>query len=222
MTARVAILAAMPSELRPIQRALRARGESAAGVTTALIGVGTASARRATEELLEHDGPFDLVVVIGISGGVVDGCRIGDVIVPATVRHHESGVEHSAAPLTSLPNDGVLLTTDELILDPDEVATLAGDGVVGLDMETSAVAEVCAAHGVPWAAVRAISDRPVDGLVDAAVGGMARPDGRPDLGAVGRYLARRPWRITRLARLGRDASTAARAAAQAGVGAINP
>jgi adenosylhomocysteine nucleosidase len=82
-------------------------------------------------------------------------------------------------------------------------------------METVAVAEVCVAAGVPWSAVRAISDRADDDSVNDDVIGLVKPDGSPDVGKSLRYLVRHPGQIPHLAALGRDATAAARTAARA-------
>ena len=74
------------------------------------------------------------------------------------------------------------------------------EAVVALDMETAAVAVVCEERNVPWSAFRAISDRPRDKLVDAAVWEMTGPDGSADPDALRRYLATDPDARTRLAR----------------------
>ena len=87
-------------------------------------------------------------------------------------------------------------------------------------METAAVAAVCERRGCPFTAFRAISDNATDGSVDAAVAGMLHPDGTPDTGAALRYMVRKPWRIPRLLRLGRDSQRAAKAAADAAIAAL--
>jgi hypothetical protein len=73
---------------------------------------------------------------------------------------------------------------------------------------------------VPWSVFRALSDHVDEELVDDAVFGLSRADGSPDLGAVLRYVARRPWRIPRLVRLGRDTSAATTTAARAAIDAV--
>jgi hypothetical protein len=62
---------------------------------------------------------------------------------------------------------------------------------------------------------RAISDRASDDLVDSEIFGMAKPDGSPDYWAALRFIARRPWILPRLIRIGRDAQRAADVAAEA-------
>jgi hypothetical protein len=100
-----------------------------------------------------------------------------------------------SAQLGDLPPRGRLVTSDRLVTGLDEAAELKQSGVVGLDMETAAIAAVCERRGCPWSVFRAISDRVSDGTTDPAVLALAGPDGRGDARAVARYLLARPWRM---------------------------
>jgi adenosylhomocysteine nucleosidase len=113
-------------------------------------------------------------------------------------------------------------TADELITDLDALARLRARGVVSLDMETAAVAQVCAARGVPWSVFRAISDRATDGRIDEAVFRLSNQDGTPNGRAIVRYFARHPGRVPRMVRLARGARTAAETAADAAIRACSP
>ncbi|HVM40040.1 MAG TPA: hypothetical protein VM618_04575 [Acidimicrobiia bacterium] len=227
----VGILAPMTSEMAPIVRLLALRRTStpdgtfwsgdAGGVrvTAALAGVGPAPAADATRRLLRRAAP-DHVVVVGVTGGLDPRLRVGDLVVPAVVRDAASQAEWRPTLLPGLDASGVMLTTAEFLTDEVVLAGLAEDGVVSLDMEAAAVAAVCAEQGVAWSVVRAVSDRPSDGLVDEAIFGLTRPDGRPDLGAVARLLLRHPTRVRTLARIARDLRVATNAAARAAVDAV--
>jgi nucleoside phosphorylase len=210
---RVAFVTAMDLELRPLARLLPP------DAVTAVIGVGPAAARRATESLLTRCA-VDHVVVVGVAGGVDPELEIGELVMPKIVVDRETGATFEHRPINAAATRGTMLTCRAPILDMALIANLPMEGVVALDMETAAVADVCEARGVPWSVFRAISDRPVDGLVDAAVAGLARADGSPDLPAVARYVLRRPWAVPKLVRLGRDLNKATSAAARAAVDAI--
>jgi adenosylhomocysteine nucleosidase len=224
---RVGLLAPMQQELAPLRRKLRLRrvrkGErrlyvgiaGGAEVVAALAGIGTVAARAASEWLLREAKP-DHVMVVGIAGGVDAAQRIGALIAPERVTD-ASGREYIPVQLGALPPRGVLLTSDTLVTGAAEAAALAARGVVGLDMETAAIAAVCEARGCPWSVVRAISDRVTDGTTDPAVLALAGPDGSGDPGAIARYLLARPWRVVRLARLARGTQLAANTAADAAI-----
>jgi nucleoside phosphorylase len=222
----------MRMELRPVVRALRSTrvvvGDEhlhrarvgRADVGAAMIGVGPAAAARNTARLLEA-WPADLVLVSGIAGAVDPHLDIGTVVAPDTVVDRSSGRRFHPTPLSNVATSGTIATSEELILDDEGLAQLSSDGVIAVDMETSAVADACTARGCGWAAFRAISDRPTDGLVDDAVFSMLKPDGRADPWTAARFIVTHPWRIPHLARLGRDSTLAARRAAHAAVAACS-
>jgi adenosylhomocysteine nucleosidase len=227
----ILVLAPMRSELRPVVRQLRATAAHVPGatvayrasldpasVTAALIGVGPAAARQATERLLDA-GSYDHVVVSGIAGGIGPEAEIGALITPAEVEDLSTGTRFEpVTPAGHVPK-GAIATTADLITDDGAVAALVERGIVGLDMETSAVADVCQQRGVPWSVFRVVSDRPQDGLLEPGVFEILERDGSVNLGRAARYIARNPMRIGALARLGRDSSAAARRAAREAVAA---
>ncbi len=107
-----------------------------------------------------------------------------------------------------------------MLAGPAAIDELRAAGGSAVDMETAAVAEACEAQGVSWSVLRAVSDIVADGLVDPAILGLTRPDGRTDPGAVTRYVLRRPWAVPRLARLGRGTSRAVRTVTRAAIAAV--
>lgn len=230
---RVALLAPMRSELRPLVRVLALRRDrsgdgalwsGAAGgvaIVATMTGIGMGAAARATGRILDSAG-VDHVVVVGIAGGIGPSVEIGDLVVPERVIDLASGTEHRPHPLGGSAPRGTLVTWDGLLVDPERMARLAREGVVAIDMETAAVAAVCERRGCPWSVFRAISDRADDASVDQAVFGLAGPDGGPNLPALARFLLTRPWRIPQLARLARGMRLAADAAATAAVRALEP
>ena len=166
--------------------------------------------------------PVARVVVVGITGALEEATALGSLVLPEVVVHGPSGRRYTPAPLGPGKPAGVMWTSDELITDPAELARLRGLGVVALDMETAAVAEVCEARGVPWSVFRAISDRANDGSVDDEIFSLSHQDGTPDTDAVERYLAEHPERLAALAELGRQAERAAGLAADAALAALAP
>jgi adenosylhomocysteine nucleosidase len=216
----------MPSELRPVVKAFGLRrGRSGtldghigqageADVVATTTGIGTEPATAATRRMLDG-GRVDHVVVVGIAGAIGPTVAVRDLVIPELVVDWPEGREHRPAPLGPLVGAGTIVTSDEYGYPPEVIADFVARGVVAVDMETVAVARVCAEAGVPWSVVRAISDRADDETVDQEVISLVKPDGSPDLGQSLRYLVRHPGRISRLAALGRDASAAARAAASA-------
>lgn len=224
---RVAVLAAMRSELRPFVRAagLRREGDVLTGVVgshdvvATIMGVGMDGAARTTERVLAA-ADVGRVIVIGIAGGIDTSLPIGHVLTPELVVDWEAGSEYRPTPWDGVTPAGSLVTFNNFDVEIERMAELLARGFAAVDMETAAVAAVCETRGCAWSAFRAISDNATDGSVDAGTAALVRPDGTPDLGGAVRYVLRRPWRIPRLARLGRDAGRAARAAAGAAIAAL--
>jgi hypothetical protein len=107
------------------------------------------------------------------------------------------------------------MTTDGLLSDEVAWRPIFESGFGAVDMEAAGVAEACEHAGVDWSVYRGISDRPDENIVDQAVFGLSKADGRPDLRALGRYLVRDPRRIRALTHLNRCMGRAAGAAATA-------
>jgi adenosylhomocysteine nucleosidase len=228
MAAVIALLCAMPLELRPLRRRLRLR-KTALGhvgrigdrqVIATVSGVGTASARAATARLLDAVD-VEWAIVVGIAGAIGNQIPIGTLVFPYLVVDGADGLAHQPTPLRVGTPYGKLWTTDELLVDRAQHADMRLDGVLAVDMETAAVAKVCGDRGVPWSVVRGISDRASDGTVDAEIFGLTHADGRPNLLAVGRYLVRHPDGLPRLLRLARGSRLAAERAADAAIMAVS-
>ncbi|HLG00451.1 MAG TPA: hypothetical protein VI916_08260 [Acidimicrobiia bacterium] len=223
----VGVFAPMPSELRPVVRAFgldatrigeidayvgTVAGTHVVAVTT---GMGTALASAAADGLLEALA-VDHALVVGIAGGVT--AQIGDLLVPETVVDGASGAEYRAHPFGGSALRGRVSTSDEFIVDPARLRALADAGVEAVDMETAAIAAVCEQRAIPWTAFRVISDMATES--EEAILGLANADGSPNALAALRYMARKPWRVPYLVRLGRDSARAADAAAGAASAAV--
>jgi adenosylhomocysteine nucleosidase len=229
--ARVAIIAPMPNELRPVVRmlGLRRTGQrdgrpvytgtvDGAEVVATRSGIGRALAEEATEQLLGAT-EVDRVIVVGIAGGLEPVSAVGDVIVPEAAVDEATGERFRATPVGGVTAKGVLRTGDgsDYGLGDGDVARLQDEGFTALDMETAAVARVCERRGIPWLAFRAISDMAGDSSLGPVVMTLVNPDGSPRAWPSIRFLLGHPHKIPHLVRLGRDARAATVAAAEAAV-----
>jgi nucleoside phosphorylase len=219
---RIGLVAPMPSELRPLVKALgmkRVRDDDPTmyvGIagTKELVattsGMGTKLATEATERLLELL-PFDHVMVVGIAGGM-GASAVGDVIAPEVVVDDVSGAEFRPTYLDpSTMVRGKLVTHDDFDMSAERTAQLVRDGFVAVDMETAAVGAVCERRNTPWSVVRVISD--LVGVTPGDVVDLAHADGSPKLVAGVRYMFRHPTRVPGLLKLGRESIVAANTAA---------
>ncbi len=228
----VAVLAPMPLELDAVVAAFGLEPSGGDGdtwtgrvgrttVTAALCGMGPATARESTVDLLDRceatGAPVDHVMVVGICGGLDPAVAVGTLLVPDRIVDHLSGTVFRHRPPGGGAATGAIVTTVDVSFDHDLSRRLFEDGALGVDMESSAVAEVCEERGCPWSVERCISDRWVDGLLDPRVVALTRADGTVDLDALARLLADEPELASRLERLGNDAVLAAQRAAEAAV-----
>jgi adenosylhomocysteine nucleosidase len=224
----IAILTAMPMELKPVVkrlgltesrrggRTLRTGTVGSTEVVATYTGMGPDNARRVTTEVLDITDAGQ-VIVIGIAGGVDPALAIGDVVVPEVVVDRDTGRQFHSTALPGTTPKGLIVTGEGLSLGPELPDEIKALGITAVDMETSAMAEVAESRGRPWCAFRSISDRESDGLVDDEVFHLSAMDGSPDLKAVTRFVAKHPGKVPTLVRLARDSYKATAAAAEAGV-----
>jgi adenosylhomocysteine nucleosidase len=228
---RVAFVCALPMELAPLRRRLHLQRRRLASLTVhegtlggrpvvaVVSGMGTARAGVQTERLLDTL-EVEHVVVVGIAGAIEEEAAIGALVLPEEVADAASGARYRPDPLGPGAPRGILWTSDALITDAADIARLRDDGVVALDMETAAVAEVCTRRETAWSVFRCFSDRTTDAVVDDEVLRLSRPDGTPDARAVLSYVARRPGRIPALVATARDAKVATERAAESAIEAV--
>ncbi len=229
---RTAFICAMPMELQPLVRKLSLTKTESGDVAmysgtldghevvAIVTGMGTELALAGARRLLDAIA-IDRVVVVGITGAVENLTPIGTLILPEVVVNSATGSEHRPDPLGDGTPNGTMWTTDVLLTEPGAVADLRARGVVSLDMETAAIAELCEERKIPWSVFRVISDRATDGSIDEEVFHLSHQDGTPDGRAVVRYFLRHPGRIPRMARLAKGAKLATETAADAAIRACS-
>lgn len=177
----IAVLFALAREAGPFRKAARALP----GVSVHVSGVGHRAAREAAQRLVGAKPA--LVIAAGFCGALAPHLRVGDVV-----------------------RSPRLLTVDHLVCDPAEKRRLSAS-FDAVDMESSAVEEVCAAAGVPFRAVRAVSDTADTALSPELVRLLA--GGNVSVWRACAALVRRPALLREFARLARDTKIAARALA---------
>ena len=183
-------------------------------VTAIHIGMGPPLTRKATTRLFDtamaDNVPIDHVMVAGICGGLDPDIEVGTLINPEFITDHTSGTSYRHSPPGDTPLVGKLMTTEQVTLDVSVSQRFFGDGFVAVDMESSAVAEVCEARGCGWSVYRCIGDRYFDGLFDQRIVQATNPDGSGNAEAITRLIAAEPDLAAKLARLSRDTTRAAR------------
>jgi adenosylhomocysteine nucleosidase len=228
----VAFVCAMPMELTPLKRRLSlTKGKigpldayhgslDGRSVVAMVTGMGTELATRGLEQLTASL-ELERVVVVGITGAIHPETPIGTLILPAVVTNSATGATFRPDPLGDGQPSGTMWTTDTITTDPDVLAGLRAGGVISLDMETAAIAEVCERRHIPWSVFRAISDRATDGSVDEEVFRLSNQDGTTNAKAVAAYMVKHPGRISTMARMGREVKVATERAADAAIQAVS-
>jgi nucleoside phosphorylase len=187
-------------------------------VTAVHIGMGPALTRAALARLLDPSAPsyrpVDHIMIAGICGGLDPDLEVGTLIHAETIVDHASGAEYAHRPPGDVPLRGKIVTTEEATMNHDLSRSFFAMGCLGVDMENSAVAEVCEARGIPWSVYRCIGDRYFDGLLDERILAVANQDGSGNFDALNELLEAEPQIKDNLDRLSRDTSMAARLAAE--------
>jgi adenosylhomocysteine nucleosidase len=198
-----------------------AGGVGGSDVTAIHIGMGPPVTRSSVARLFDDSLPdgahVDHVMIAGICGGLDPGLEVGTLINPELVIDHASGTAYRHTPPGDEAAAGKLITTEQVTLDPALSRRFWEDGCVAVDMESSAVAEVCEANGCPWSVYRCIGDRHFDGLIDERLLALTNPDGSGNRAELERLIESEPDVAAKLERLTRDTTLAARLAAEAAV-----
>ncbi len=177
----IAILVAVRQELKPILRRadtdLVVRQEhldfhegTLGGQPVALLalGIGKECARIAAEMTIHCYRP-DLVISAGFGGGLQPDVQAGDIVVGTEIldlrKDQGSRITWDSTHKPVRPDR--IMTTDEMVLRAENKARIGkATGALSVDMETSAVAAVCAARKTDFLAVRCITDNVDENLPD--------------------------------------------------------
>ena len=167
------------------------------------------------------------LISFGVAGGLAPDlppgtCVVGSAILSGTAR---MPTDHgwSQKLLAAIPDavHGLLVGVSAPIAHTAAKRALyMKTGALAVDMESHIVAGVAAAHGLPLAAIRVITDPAVRALPEAAVAAM-RPNGTTDIAAMIRSVMKRPQELPALLRTALDAR-AARATLMRGRQVLGP
>ena len=127
-----------------------------------LTGMGKERVRKSLRAVLRTSRP-QLLISAGFAGGTRPGCRVGDLLMASEVHDLSSGKRWKPGwcptRLDGRVAVGPFITVESPLSRPEEKEQAGRTfGAVGVDMETSAVAEAASDHGVPWIGLRAVLD----------------------------------------------------------------
>lgn len=145
----------------------------------AVSGIGKVAAALTASNMIYSFSP-DLIINIGVSGGLDRSLKVGDWVLGTDLRYHDfwSGDElcdnndpmvphvyHSDFSIAGRQKGcvkGLLCCGDQFIVDKDELAAIKEQypEALAVDMESAAIAQTCEAYNVKFLCMRQISDTP--------------------------------------------------------------
>lgn len=165
MNTRAAVIFALYWESRPFAKRLgigfigslpKVVSAQEGGIVIARSGIGTENSKKTAERIINEYHP-DLIISAGFCGALVDGLKIGDVIV------------------SDLKDRKLFCSAKPLFTCEDKTAAFRREGAIAVDMESSGVAEAAAAAGVRFLAVKAVSDTLLEELPRSILGFLSVP-----------------------------------------------
>jgi adenosylhomocysteine nucleosidase len=169
---RIAIIAALERELAPLVKNWQVVTSSYEGreytffeadyAVAVCGGIGYESARRAAEAVTAKYSP-GVFLSAGVVGALVPDLHVGDTVFPLVVVDTQDGSRRETAiPDTPMGNSPlartVLVTYPEIARVAQKQQLAKSYGAHAVDMEAAAVARAAEKHGLPFIAIKAISD----------------------------------------------------------------
>lgn len=193
------------------------------GTLLAVSGIGCAAAGAAARALVEAQ--VSALMTFGLAGALDPALAAGTIMLPGelisrdgarfvTCKAWRERVAASVGPGGAV-STATLLTSARAIETPAEkAAAFRATGAAAVDMESAAVAEVAAAHKLPFIAVRVIVDTAGDLLPSSVI--AASSAGRVEIWRLIAALVAAPREIAALIRLARRYRLAMRSLALVG------
>lgn len=205
------VVAALDVEARTLGPAVRRHdglSTLADGALLVVSGMGGALAAIAARRLV--DAGVSGLMSFGMAGGLDPRLSAGCVVLPREVISRDGArfptdeawrarMSDAVARLRRVAAGNLLTSTAVIDTVADKAAAFRDTGAVAADMESFAIAEVAASHGMPFIAVRVIVDTAEDVLPAAVV--TANVQGRVSIGRLLRGLAAAPTDVVALLRL---------------------
>jgi nucleoside phosphorylase len=210
---KIAIIAAMEREVRPLVRNWKVRLIEHGGRQYRLFedgeaalvcgGIGAEAARRATEAVIREVSPVR-VISAGFAGALDSSLEVGHVLEPRTVINAADGVRTEIS-----AGQGTLVSCATVAGKEQKIRLRKAYGASAVDMEAAAVAQGAEARGVEFAALKSISDAADFSL--PALDDFVAADGSFRSVRFAVHVALRPWLWWTTIILASNSSNASRA-----------
>ena len=214
---KIAIIAAMEREVRPLIRSWKVRTIEHGGrrfrvfengeATLVCGGIGAEAARRATEAVIREVHPAR-VISVGFAGALDASLQVGHVLEPRTVINAADGVRTAVG-----SGEGILVSSATVAGKEQKSRFRKAYGAIGVDMEAAAVAQAAQARGLEFGALKVISDAANFNL--PAVDRFVAAEGSFQSVRFACYVALRPWLWGATFALARNSAKASRALSDA-------
>jgi adenosylhomocysteine nucleosidase len=215
---RIAIIAALPGELKPLVKGWQRVAAAPAGTKKWILsrdadtwiavcaGMGAEAALRAYATAVS-DGPVDMLLSVGWAGSLHAEVLPGTVQVPTVVIDAQTGERFN---LTEGKRQWRLVTTAR-VADGAEKTRLAATyrEAVLVDMEAATVARLADMHGIPLLCIKGVSDAAGATLPDFS--SFIDQKGQMRMARFLTYIAVRPGYWPSLLHLGKNSARAANA-----------
>ena len=147
-------------------------------------GVGKVNAARTTQILIDNYG-VDMIINVGVAGGVSDNLKVGDIIIGERLVQHDFDITAFNHDKGYIPNVGVFINSDEyliriasLVIKENVYKGIIASGDIFLtdslmsnkirnkfdalcvEMEGASIAQVAYLSNTPFLVLRSISDIP--------------------------------------------------------------
>ncbi|MEN6356250.1 MAG: hypothetical protein ABFD83_04110 [Armatimonadota bacterium] len=147
-------------------------------VYAAISGIGKDNCAKAAENLIDSGAQW--IISSGFAAALDPVAKVGDVVIAdriITTDSDRTAYHSDAGLLSTLPPPGSntdfaiyqcnMVSVDRIIASPQQKRKLfLSTGAGALDMESYAAAAICSSRGVPFAAIRSISDSAFDSIPD--------------------------------------------------------
>jgi adenosylhomocysteine nucleosidase len=220
---KVAIVAALEREVRPLVRAWRVSEREHAGRSFRFFedgekvvvcgGIGAEPARRAAEAVIAIFAPT-VVYSVGFAGALDPALKVGTVIQPAQVIDARDGSRANVS-----GGKGVLVSFGSVASQEQKAKLKESFGAQAVDMEAADVARAAQLRGVEFRAVKSISDEfdfvfpATERFVDSA--------GNFQQGRFAVHAALRPWLWPKVRALAVNSNLASRRLCEWLAGSLN-
>jgi adenosylhomocysteine nucleosidase len=205
-----AIIAALPREVRHLVRGWEERrlpGKvfvyTREGAVVACAGMGAARALLAVEAAMAVSSVTALISV-GLAGACDPALRVGEIVRAGVVVDTQTGERFGEG-----QDERVLVSAPAIASVREKRRLYEAYGASAVDMEAAAVARMARAHGLPFRAVKAISDDA--GFELEELGRFATHDGQFREGAFAAYSVARPRLWPKLVQLAGNSKKAVEA-----------